>query len=107
MGKTVEITREDRRRDEAGDDVPFHSRDPMIGRMLLHHKVIEEIGQGGMSVVYRGHDEKLNRDVAIKVLHPFLTQKPECRARLQREAQAVARLDHPNIVKIFGNSGDT
>jgi serine/threonine-protein kinase len=80
--------------------------DPLIGRLLLHYRVVEPIGQGGMSVVYRGRDEHLARDVAIKVLHPFLAEKPECRARLAREARAVARLEHPHIVKVFDFSGD-
>lgn len=80
--------------------------DPLIGESLLHYKVIEIIGQGGMSVVYRGHDEHLHRDVAIKVLHPFLAEKPECRLRLAREARAVARLEHPHILKVFDFSGD-
>ena len=80
--------------------------DPMLGRRLLHYRVVEVIGQGGMSVVYRGRDEHLSRDVAIKVLHPFLAEKEECRVRLAREARAVARLEHPNIVKVFDFSGD-
>lgn len=80
--------------------------DPMLGRRLLHYRVIEAIGQGGMSVVYRGRDEHLARDVAIKVLHPFLAEKPECRVRLAREARAVARLAHPNILQVFDFSGD-
>jgi serine/threonine protein kinase len=78
----------------------------MIGRRLLHYSVVEVIGQGGMSVVYRGRDEHLARDVAIKVLHPFLAEKNECRIRLAREARAVARLTHPNILQVFDFSGD-
>ena len=80
--------------------------DPLVGRLLLHYRVLEAIGQGGMSVVYKGRDEHLARDVAIKVLHPFLREKVECRTRLAREARAVARLEHPNIVKVFDFSGD-
>ncbi|MDP2341236.1 MAG: protein kinase [Deltaproteobacteria bacterium] len=80
--------------------------DPLVGRLLLHYRVLEAIGQGGMSVVYRGRDEHLARDVAIKVLHPFLREKAECRTRLAREARAVARLEHPNVVKVFDFSGD-
>jgi serine/threonine-protein kinase len=100
VGGTVELTdggtREPRR------DGP----DPLIGRRLLHYRVLEVIGLGGMSVVYRGRDENLDRDVAIKVLHPFLAEKAECRQRLAREARAVARLEHPNILKVFDFSGD-
>ncbi len=80
--------------------------DPLVGRTLLHYRVLEVIGQGGMSVVYRGRDEHLHRDVAVKVLHPFLREKAECRARLAREARAVARLEHPHILKVFDYSGD-
>ena len=80
--------------------------DPLIGRRLLHYKVLEVLGHGGMSVVYRGYDEFLHRDVAIKVLHPFLARKPDCRARLAREARAVARLEHPNILKVYDYSGE-
>jgi len=59
-----------------------------------------------MSVVYRGRDTALDREVAIKILHPHLATKPESRARFSREARAVARLSHPGIVEIFDYSGD-
>jgi serine/threonine-protein kinase len=78
----------------------------MIGRVLLHYRIDEEIGQGGMSVVYRGRDLRLGRDVAVKLLHPFLASKADCRARLTREARAVARLQHPYILQIFDYSGE-
>lgn len=100
MGQTLELER-DGLAPRNGPPV-----DPLLGRTLLHYRVLEVIGQGGMSVVYRGRDEHLARDVAIKVLHPYLREKPECRTRLAREARAVARLEHPNIVKVFDYSGD-
>ena len=75
--------------------------DPWLGRRLLKYHVEEILGQGGMSVVYRARDEQLQRVVALKILHPFLAQKEECQARLVREAQAVARLKHPNILEVF------
>ncbi len=59
-----------------------------------------------MSVVYRGRDTALEREVAVKVLHPHLATKAESRARFSREARAVARLSHPGIVEIFDYSGD-
>ena len=59
-----------------------------------------------MSVVYRGRDTSLDREVAIKVLHPHLATRPESRARFSREARAVARLSHPGIVEIYDYSGD-
>ncbi len=99
MGNTVELT------DSAEPRVLRDGPDPMIGRVLLHYRICERIGQGGMSVVYRGIDENLHRDVAVKVLHPFLAEKAECRARLAREARAVARLEHENILRIFDYSG--
>jgi serine/threonine-protein kinase len=98
LGQTLELSME--------GEVRGPGPDPMLGRRLLHYRVIEVIGQGGMSVVYRGRDEHLARDVAIKVLHPFLAEKPECRTRLAREARAVARLEHPNILQVFDFSGD-
>ena len=63
--------------------------------------MLEELGSGGMSVVYRGLDTALNREVAVKVLHPHLAGKEDARRRLAREAEAVARLSHPNILEIF------
>ena len=76
MGQTLELSMD--------GEVRGPGPDPMLGRRLLHYCVIEVIGQGGMSVVYRGRDEHLARDVAVKVLHPFLAEKPECRTRLAR-----------------------
>ena len=83
------------------------ANDPLVGRQLLHYRVVEEIGQGGMSIVYRGKDEILGRPVAIKVLHPFLAQKEDCRKRLAREARLVASLQHPNILEIYDYSGES
>lgn len=74
-------------------------------RIPPRYRVIEEVGQGGMAVVYRAHDESLKREVAVKVLHAHLSAEPESKARLQREAQAVAKLHHDNIVEIFDYSG--
>lgn len=73
----------------------------MIGNSLGHYDILEKIGAGGMGAVYRAHDTKLNRDVALKVLPAELAKDPERRKRFQREAQTVASLKHPNIVTIF------
>jgi serine/threonine-protein kinase len=70
------------------------------------YRIIEEVGQGGMAIVYRAQDETLRREVAVKVLHPHLLAEAESRARLQREARAVAKLKHDCIVQIFDYSGD-
>ncbi len=69
------------------------------------YRILEEVGQGGMAVVYRAQDETLRREVAIKVLHPHLLAEGESKARLQREAQAVAKLQHENILQVFDYSG--
>jgi len=70
------------------------------GTMVSHYRIIEKIGAGGMGEVYLAEDTKLNRKVALKFLPLHLCQDPECRARFTREAQASAKLDHPNIVAV-------
>jgi serine/threonine-protein kinase len=73
----------------------------LIGRTLGHYRIAEKIGAGGMGVVYRAHDERLDRNVAIKVLHEAVAQEADRLARFEREAKAVAKLAHPNILEIF------
>ena len=81
-------------------DVPLATR---LGLALGDAYTIEgEIGRGGMGVVYRARDERLQRRVAIKVLPPELAYQGEIRQRFMREAQTAARLSHPNIVPIHG-----
>ncbi len=65
------------------------------------YEVIERVGDGGMATVYRGLDRVLKRDVAIKVMHPHLAGRADARQRFNREAQAIARLHHTNIVDVF------
>jgi serine/threonine-protein kinase len=77
----------------------------MLPRVLAKYELLEEVGKGGMSVVYRGLDTTLNREVAVKVLHEHLAGEEETRRRFQREAHAVAKLRHPNILEIFDYSG--
>ncbi|MCA9751156.1 MAG: serine/threonine protein kinase, partial [Gemmatimonadetes bacterium] len=72
----------------------------MIGKTLAHYRIDGLLGKGGMGEVYRAHDTKLGRDVALKVLPPELAATPERRARFEREARAVAALRHPGIVTI-------
>ncbi|UCE03501.1 MAG: serine/threonine-protein kinase [Candidatus Latescibacterota bacterium] len=72
------------------------------GQVLLHYQLIEQIGAGGMGVVYRATDNKLRRDVAIKVLPEELSQNPERLARFEREALLLASLNHPGIASIYG-----
>ncbi len=78
----------------------------LVGRHIGRYRILEQLGTGGMSVVYKGLDTELEREVAVKVLHAHLAQKQESRARLAREAKAVARLHHPNILEVFDFSGD-
>ncbi|MBL9039177.1 MAG: serine/threonine protein kinase [Archangium sp.] len=77
----------------------------LVGRQIGRYRILEQLGQGGMSVVYKGLDTTLDREVAVKVLHPHLASKLESRKRLEREAQAVARLHHPNILEVFDFAG--
>jgi len=78
----------------------------LIGRTLGHYHIVEKIGEGGMGEVYRAQDERLDRDVAIKVLPASLAQDPERIGRFEREAKAVAKLDHPNILAIHDFGSD-
>jgi serine/threonine protein kinase len=73
----------------------------MIGQTLGHYRVLSEIGAGGMGVVYRGHDEQLDRDVAVKVLPFGALADQAVRKRFRHEALALAKLNHPNIGTIF------
>jgi serine/threonine-protein kinase len=73
----------------------------MIGNTLAHYTIVEKIGAGGMGEVYRAEDTRLKRQVALKVLPPEMAANPERLARFQREAEAVAALDHPSIVTIY------
>ncbi len=73
-----------------------------VGLEIGRYRVDERLGEGGMGVVYRAHDEELDRDVAIKVLRArnYGEEREEARTRLRREARAMARLNHPHVVKI-------
>jgi len=73
----------------------------MIGKKLSHYTVTAKLGEGGMGQVWLAHDERLDRDVAIKVLPPDFANDPERLARFEREAKTLAALDHPNIVHIY------
>ena len=81
----------------------------MIGKTLAHYEIVEKIGEGGMGRVYRAHDPRLGRDVAVKVLQQHLTSTPEARARFEREARTISQLGHPNICTLHdvGRDGDT
>ena len=70
------------------------------GVRLLQYEIVEPLGAGGMGDVYRAHDSRLGRDVAIKVLSDHLASDPAMRARFEHEARAVAALSHPGILSI-------
>jgi two-component system, LytTR family, response regulator len=74
----------------------------MIGRMLSHYKVLEEIGRGGIGVVYRALDTSLGREVALKVLGPATGRDPEQERRLEQEARAAASFTHPAVAVVYG-----
>src|SRR5512147_1078882 len=73
----------------------------LVGQMLGQYKVIGFIGEGGMAAVYRAHQESMNRDVAIKIIKTNLLEMDDFLQRFQREAQMVASLSHPHILKVF------
>lgn len=81
----------------------------MVGRTISHYVVREQIGAGGMGVVYRAHDERLDRDVALKVLSPDLASDQEFLARFRREARTLSKLNHPNVATVhdFDTEGGT
>lgn len=72
----------------------------MKGKTIAQYRVLEQLGRGGMGVVWKGQDERLNRYVAMKVLPPELLASEGSRERLIREARAASQLDHPNICTI-------
>jgi serine/threonine protein kinase/Tfp pilus assembly protein PilF len=73
----------------------------MIGRTLSHYRILEQIGTGGMGEVYRARDERLERDVALKILPPGAVSDDGARKRFRREALALSRLNHPNIATVL------
>ena len=73
----------------------------MVGKNLSHYKILEELGRGGMGIVYKAEDTKLDRTVAIKVLPSAALASDDDRARFYREAKAAAQLHHPHIASVF------
>ncbi len=77
--------------------------DPFLGREILNgeFRIVQRIGTGGMGSVYRAEQPDMSRMVAIKILHPKLTNRQDLASRFRREARAMAQLNHPNTVKVF------
>jgi serine/threonine-protein kinase len=83
------------------------SRPPQPGDLIADRYELQElVGTGGMSSVFRAHDNQLEREVAIKILHQHYAEDPEYLERFRREARAVARLSHPNIVTVIDRGDD-
>ncbi len=82
--------------------------DALVGQALGQYRLIEKIGRGGMATVYKAYQPSLDRYVAIKVLPRYFAHDPDFSARFTREARAIAKLDHPNILPVydFGREGD-
>ena len=81
---------------------PWPPRVLPAGARVADYRLDEQIGQGGMAVVYRAYDLPLERQVALKILDPALAQDEEFQQRFIRESRAAAAVDHPNIIPVFG-----
>ena len=96
------LARHDRGDPLTGSPARIASGDSLIlGEIVGHYCLLEEIGRGAMGIVYRAQDTRLKRPVALKFLSPRLSADKRARARLEREAQAASALDHPNICTVY------
>lgn len=83
--------------------MPFSALDVnLIGKVVAgHFQILSKIGEGGMSVVYKARHMLMNKEVALKMLHPHMIGREQSRERFRQEAQAVSQIDHANVVRIF------
>jgi serine/threonine protein kinase/Flp pilus assembly protein TadD len=89
-------------------DAKLGVEDALVGHTLGTYQLVERLGQGGMATVYKAYEPALDRYVAVKILRKFFAQDPEFMQRFRREAKAIAKLNHPNIVPIhsYGEQGE-
>ena len=83
------------------DEAPWPGSSVPAGARVAGYRLDEQIGRGGMAVVYRAHDLQLDRQVALKILDPVLAEDAGFRQRFLRESRAAAAVDHPNIIPVF------
>jgi serine/threonine protein kinase len=92
------------KRDAANDrEMPIEAlNENVVGKVVAgHFQILSKIGEGGMSVVYKARHMLMNKQVALKMLHPHMIGREQSRDRFRQEAQAVSQIDHPNVVRIF------
>ncbi|MBE6475122.1 MAG: Stk1 family PASTA domain-containing Ser/Thr kinase [Actinomyces succiniciruminis] len=78
------------------------TKDPLIGRLVdARYEIVDRVARGGMATIYRAHDRRLDRMVALKLMHPHLADSPDFVARFRREARAAARLSNPGVVAVY------
>ncbi|SDM74911.1 serine/threonine protein kinase [Actinomyces ruminicola] len=78
------------------------TKDPLIGRLVdSRYEIVDRVARGGMATVYRAQDRRLDRLVALKLMHPHLADSPDFVARFRREARAAARLSNPGVVAVY------
>ena len=82
------------------------SMQSLVGQTLGKYKVVEQIGEGGMATVFKAYQPGLNRDVALKILPPYVAEKEGFTERFTREAQAIGNLHHPNILPVYDSGQD-